>query len=170
MSHASHERYLLCVLAVCALAVACESSTDVVGTDRFSATLNGAKVKPTAVTTNGSGTLTITLKSDTSLLAYDVSFTGLASAATAVQIHGPAADTAVAAVLLDFAALPQGGQGTIQLGTSGSAKGTIDIHKPVATGVSGDSLFILLHAGRLYVEVRTANSSAGEIRGQITRE
>jgi hypothetical protein len=142
-----------------------------VGTDTFTATLNGAKVKPTAVTTTtGSGTLTITLRSDTSLLAYDLSFAGLSSTATAVQIHGPAADTVVAGILVDFAALPQGGQGTIQLGTSGSAKGTIDIHKSVATGVTGDSLFILLHAGRLYVDVRTADNSSGEIRGQIERK
>jgi hypothetical protein len=168
MRHAP--KRLLGVLTSLAFVLACESSTDVVGTDRFTATLNGAKVKPTAVTTNGSGTLTITLTSDTSLLAYDLSYAGLASAATAVQIHGPAADTAVASVLLDFAALPQGGQGTIQLGTSGSAKGTIDIHKPLGSGVSGDSLFILLHAGRLYVEVRTANNSAGEIRGQIGKK
>jgi CHRD domain len=157
-------------LALCVLAVACESSTDVVGTDIFAATLDGAKVKPTAVTTSGSGTLTITLKSNTSLLAYDLSFAGLSSAATAIEIHGPAVDTAVAGLLVDFAALPQGGQGTIQLGTAGSAKGTIDLHKPVATGVSGDSLFILLHAGKLYIDVRTSGNSGGEIRGQIAKK
>ena len=157
-------------LLACVLLAACESSTDVVGTDTFAAALSGASVKPTAVTTSASGRLAITLRSDTSLLFYDLTFAGLSTAATGVQIHGPAADTAVADVLIDFAALPLGGQGTVQLGTSGSAKGTIDLHKQVKTGVTGDSLFILLHAGLLYVDVKSSGSSAGEIRGQVRKK
>jgi len=168
----THDAMRLTIRAAfaCALLASCESSTDVVATDTFTATLNGASVKPTAVTTKGSGTLTITLRSDTSLLAYDFSCAGLSTPATGVQIHGPAADTAIADVLVDFAALPAGGQGTLQLGTSGSAKGTIDLHKQVKLGVTGDSLFILLHAGQLYVDVTSSGSSAGEIRGQIRKK
>jgi hypothetical protein len=156
-------------VVACALLASCESSTDVVGTDAFSAALNGASVKPTAVTTSGSGRLAITLRSDTSLLFYDLTFAGLTTAATGAQLHGPAADTAIADVLIDFAALPPGGQGTLQLGTSGSAKGTIDLHKQVKFGVTGDSLFFLLHAGLLYVDVKSSSSSAGEIRGQVRK-
>ena len=162
-------RLTIRVALTCALLAACESSTDVIGTDTFTATLNGASVKPAAVTTSGSGTLTIALRSNTSLLSYDLTFAGLNTTATSVQIHGPAADTALADVLIDFAALPAGGQGTIQLGASGSAKGSIDLHKQIKTGVTGESLFILLHAGLLYVDVKSSGSSAGEIRGQIRK-
>ena len=155
------------ILAACALALACESSTDVPAIDRFSATLGGAQVKPTAVTTSGTGSLTVTLRSDTSAFRYELSFTGLSSAATAAHIHGPAVDTATAEILVDFGALPQGRMGTVQLGTAGNASGSFDLHSPITTSVSGDSLFKLLHAGLLYVDVHTTLNSAGEIRGQI---
>jgi hypothetical protein len=102
------------------------------------------------------------------MVAYELSFSGLSSAATSAHIHGPAVDTAVAGILVDFAALPSG-QGTIQLGTSGTASGEFDLHSSVTPSVSGDSLFKLLNAGRLYIDVHTAVQTNGELRGQITK-
>jgi hypothetical protein len=157
------------LLLTCGIAAACESSTTLVVTEKFNALLSGAKVKPTAVQTSGSGTLVITSSSDTSALRYDLQFSGLSSNATAAHIHGPAVDTVVAGILVDFATLPTGGQGSIQLGTTGSATGSLDVHSSVTATVTGDSLFKLLRAGLLYVDVHTATNSAGEIRGQVKR-
>jgi len=151
------------------LIVACESSTDVIAVETFAGSLSGDDVRPTAVQTGGNGSLTITSKSNTSLVTYELSFAGLSSAATSAHIHGPAVDTAVAAILVDFAALPSG-QGTIQLGTSGTASGEFDLHSAITPSVSGDSLFKLLNAGRLYVDVHTSVQTNGEIRGQITKK
>ena len=162
-------KQIAALLLACALAGGCESLTTLVVTETFIASLNGAKVKPTAVQTSGTGTLTVTSSSDTSALRYDLTFSGLSDAATAAHIHGPAVDSAVAGVLVDFAALPQGRQGSIQLGTSGTASGSFDLNLNVTPTVTGDSLFKLLQAGLLYVDVHTASNSAGEIRGQIVR-
>ena len=157
------------LLGICALASACESSTDVPAIDVFTSAMTGAKVTPTAVTTGGMGSLTITLTSDSSAFRYELSFTGLSSAATAAHIHGPAVDTVTAGILVDVAALPQGRAGTIQLGAAGGASGSFDLRSAITQTVSGDSLFKLLHAGLLYVDVHTVGNSDGEIRGQVRR-
>ena len=158
------------VVAVGAFVLACESSTDVIATDRFDASLSGRAVRPDSLSVAGaSGSFAITLTSDTSALHYELTFTGLTTTATAAHIHGPAADSAIAEVLVDFGALPQGRTGTINLGTAGAATGSFDLHDEVTATVSGDSLFKLLHAGLLYVDVHTAQNSAGEIRGQIRK-
>ena len=157
------------LLLICGIAAGCESSTTLVVTEKFNAMLSGTKVKPAAVQTGGTGTLVITSSSDTSALRYDLRFNGLSSSATSAHIHGPAVDTAVAGILVDFAALPTGGQGSIQLGTNGSATGSFDLHSSVTPTVTGDSLFKLLKAGLLYVDVHTVTHGDGEIRDQVRR-
>lgn len=155
------------LLALLTFMLACETSTDVIAIDQFQAGLAGSRVRPDSIATPGSGTLTITLRSDTTALRYELTYAGLTSAAIAAHLHGPAADSTIAGVLLDFAALPQGRSGTLQLGTSGTAAGSIDLAANVNSMVTGDSLFKLLHAGLLYVDVHTGQNSAGEIRGQV---
>lgn len=154
--------------------LACESTTNLVATDVFVANLGGVNTQPVPVTLPSGGSLRITLRSDTSLAEYNLTFTGLSSAATAAHIHGPAVDTAldtaVAGVLVDFALLPPGAKGSILLGPSGSATGNIDLRQAVTTSVSGDSLFALLHAGRLYADVHTSVFVDGEIRGQVRKK
>ncbi|HJQ21262.1 MAG TPA: CHRD domain-containing protein [Gemmatimonadaceae bacterium] len=159
---------LRCVFLLCALVASCESVTEVVAHDTYSASLSGAAVRPDTVETSGTGSFHITLASDTSVATYDLSFSGLSDVATSAHLHGPAQDTVAAGVLVDFAALPDGAAGTLQLGTSGQANGTIDLAKPVTAGVSGDSLKRLIIAGLLYVDVHTSAHSP-EIRGQIKR-
>jgi len=157
----------LTALLAALLVTACESSTDLVASETFGASLSGGAVRPNSIQSTASGNFSVTLKSNTSVATYELSFNGLAGPATAAHIHGPAADTAVAETLINFAAPP--GSGTIQLGASGTASGEFDLHSDITASVSGDSLFKLLHAGRLYVDVHTASNGGGEIRGQIKK-
>lgn len=157
------------VVLACATIVACESLTEVVARETYAADLRGTSVRPDTVSTTGTGSFHATLSSDTSAMTYDLTYSGLSSAATAIHIHGPAADSVVVTPLVDLAALPAGGTGSVQLGTSGSASGSIDLARAVTPGVSGDSLRRLLIARLLYVDVHTQLHSGGEIRGQIGR-
>lgn len=155
------------VILAGAAVLACESLTQLVARETFAATLTGRAVRPDTVATGGNGTLSVKLASNTRLMTYQLAFANLSGAATAAHIHGPAPDTAIGPVLVDFAALPAGATGTVQLGASGSASGSIDLDREIVPAVSGDSLLRLLHAGLLYVDVHTANNSRGEIRGQL---
>ena len=158
------------LLALSAVVAACEFSTDLVATDRFSASMTGARVLPTPVQGTGSGSFTITLTSAASdSLSYDLTFQGLTDAATTAHIHGPAADTAVADVIVDLRSVALSGQGTFQGGASGSAAGWFSIGGNVTQTMTGDSLFKLLHAGLLYADVHTASAADPEIRGQIRK-
>ena len=159
----------LSLLLVCAAMLACESLTEVVAHDTYGAHLSGSAVRPDTVSTAGVGDFHATLTSDTSVMTYTLTFGALSSAATSVHIHGPAKDSVVAGILVDLAAPPDGGGGSLQLGTSGDASGSIDLARAVTSTVSGDSLRRLLTAGLLYVDVHTPSHSGGEIRGQIKR-
>lgn len=158
------------LIALCALVAACEFSTDLVAVDRFSASMNGASVLPTPVQSSASGSLTITLTSAASdSLSYDLTFQGLLAPATTAHIHGPAADTATAEIIVDLKSVAAGGQGTFQGGTSGSASGWFSIAGNVTQTMTGDSLFKLLHAGLLYADVHSTSPADAEIRGQIRK-
>ena len=162
-------RPLYAIVAACLVVASCESLTEVVATDVYEAGLRGSSVRPESVVTTGTGALTATLRSNTSAMIYDLTFNDLSAAATQVHLHGPAQDTVVAGVIVDFAALPSGATGTISLGTSGTASGSIDLDRAVTSGMSGDSLRKLLMLGLVYVDVHTGTHSGGEIRGQIGR-
>jgi hypothetical protein len=149
--------------------VACESSTDVEADTDFIATLRGENERP-AVTTSGTGTFTATLTAENSF-TYSLSWSGLSGDAIMAHIHGPADANTNAGVLVDFSDLPAGSSnGSLTLGASGSAGGTLNLNLAVNAAVSGDSLRKLLDAGLLYVNVHTGNNPAGEIRGQIVKQ
>ena len=162
-------RPVFAVVCVCATIASCESITEVVAHDVYNTGLSGRSVRPDSIATNGGGEFSATLSSDTSIMTYQMAYSQLSSAATQVHLHGPAVDTVVAAVIMDLAALPPGGSGTIDLGTSGSASGSIDLELPVTNGMSGDSLRKLMMRGLVYVDVHTVNHSGGEIRGQLRK-
>ena len=112
------------------------------------------------------GTMTASWDPNTRTISYTVGFSGLASAAIGVHLHGPATDLGVAEALVDFGD-PPATDFQITLGASGSATGRIDLSLPMTPTVSGDSLVKLLQRGRLYVDVHTSGNPGGEIRGQL---
>jgi len=143
--------------------------------EEFTATLSGANEVPGNAST-ATGTATITRVGPTLLFRVDV--TGLTNP-SAAHIHGPAADTANAGVRVNLCgatgvpACPVGAPagtaftGTLATGTS------VQI-----SGISFDSLMVLLRNGNAYVNVHTNDNTggantgpgdlqAGEIRGQV---
>lgn len=147
-----------------ALLAACESYTEVPGPTPFGATLAAVS----NVTTNGSGVLTASLHPYNEAISYTLTWTGLGSAATSAHIHGPATGTGTAGILVDFATLPTGSAGTIDL-AGGLATGGLDLTGAITPTVTGDSLLTLLNRGQLYVDVHSVGQGGGEIRGAIAR-
>ena len=147
---------------------ACESYTEVRGPTPYLATLAGANVRPASVTTNGQGTLTASVDPQHQAFSYTLSWSGLGSAATGAHLHGPATTSEAGDVLVDFAALPAGSTGTLDLG-AGEATGRLVLTGAITATVSGDSLRTLLNAGQVYVDVHTLTLTGGEIRGQLAR-
>jgi hypothetical protein len=152
------------VLVLALSCLACEGLTDLVATDVFEASMNGAKVRPTPATTNATGSFRITATSNSSLLTYELTFTGLSSPVTAAHIHGPARDTTTAESLATLTLVKD------VSGTSGSAQGSVDLRQSITSTVSGDSLYGLLRARLLYVDVHSVDKTDGEIRGQISKK
>jgi hypothetical protein len=116
--------------------------------DIYEATLGGAQEVPPA-DTRGSGTAEIQLNTNTNVLSWKVTYSGLTGPATAAHIHGPAGPGANAGVVVPFmnaSANPISGQTTITAAQYGD-----------------------LAAGLWYVNVHTAAHPGGEIRGQLRK-
>jgi hypothetical protein len=113
------------------------------------ASASGSQTTP-PTTTNASGTLTGEYNARTNNWEYRINWTGLASTATAVQIHGPA-----------------------DIGTAGEMQAAVVISTPGVTGKSEGSISLnevqeaYLLANRLYFTVVNATNINGEVRGQI---
>jgi CHRD domain len=136
--------------------------------ETFRATMNGPSEVP-ATTSAGTGTFVATLDTVTNIFTYDITFTGLTSAAILAHIHGPATTTQGAGAMVDFGSLPGA---TFDLGmTAGKGHGALVLNasNSITAGLRGDSLRKLLFAGLTYVNIHTANNAGGEIRGQITK-
>jgi glucose/arabinose dehydrogenase len=116
----------------------------------FTALLNGANERP-AIATAGEGFAIFNLEGNS--LTFTITYRGLGSLATLAHIHGPAAATNTAGVLIDLQSFRNG-----PFGTNGSFSGTI---------VLSDTQKAYLMSGRTYVNIHTVNNGGGEIRGQI---
>jgi len=155
-----------------AVLLAVGSCTDEVGpteVENFVANLSGANERLTPVTTTATGVAHFSRVGN--LVIYRVEVTGIDSA-FAAHIHAPA-DTGqsigVAVSLFTLAAATgQNFSGAVGQGVLGTP-----------TGMSPDSLLVLMRNGHAYVNVHTrgptgANGSgghgAGEVRGQIERQ
>lgn len=141
----------------------CESFTQVLGPVPYTATLSGTAVRPAAVTTDATGTLTAALDQKTLHWSYTVGWRSLSSAPTNVHLHGPADADGVAEVLADLH------NDETELTPTSAATGVLDLGVAVRPLVSRDSIRRLLDAGQVYVDVHTVNNSDGEIRGQLVR-
>ena len=146
------------VLLSAALA-ACGGSDTVAVSNKYAATLNGANETP-AVTTDGSGTATLTVNGGT--VTYTVNITGLSAAPLASHLHLGAAGVA-GGVVVPFKGLPTTATGTFT-GTFTEA----DIKPSTSPAVTTlADLIVQMRAGKVYVNVHTSNNQGGEIRGQV---
>ena len=154
----------LTVVALLALG-SCKDDVGITVTERFSATMSGANVRPTPVTTAASGTAQFTYVGDIKTLFYEVDVANIDSVILA-HIHGPADTGNNAGVALN-------------LYTTGKSKG-LAFTGVLAQGVGGDlgapsgmtldSLLVLMRNGHAYVNVHTVAHGAGEIRGQVVKQ
>jgi hypothetical protein len=120
--------------------------------ETFHATLNGAKVRPTPVTTTATGTATFTVSG--SLLTYTLNVTGMDSV-FAAHIH--AADTGSSGGVM----VPLFTGPTTAINFSGTlAQDTVTVV---------DSVLTRMRNGTAYVNVHTTAYPGGEIRGQIEK-
>jgi hypothetical protein len=112
----------------------------------LSAKLSGANEVP-ANTSTGSGTLEATLDTQSNVLTWTVTYSGLTGAVKAGHFHGPAAAGANAGVALGFT-------GGVESPIKGSAT--------LTAAQAADLL-----AGKWYVNLHTAANPGGEVRGPV---
>jgi hypothetical protein len=112
----------------------------------FSAQLSGASEVP-PVSSRGRGQIVAVLDRQTLLLRWKMSFSGLDSAATAAQLHGPAGAGRNARPIITFEAPP---------------KSPLEGRATLTPEQASDLL-----SGQWYANVHTARHPSGEIRGQL---
>nr|WP_237357789.1 CHRD domain-containing protein [Piscinibacter gummiphilus] len=105
-----------------------------------------AEVPPNPST--GSGTLEARYNTDTQVLKWKVTYTGLTGPVTAAHFHGPAAPGTNTGVVVPFSG-------------------------PLASPIEGEAKLSAIQAsdllaGKWYVNLHTAAYPGGEIRGQVT--
>jgi len=115
---------------------------------RYVANLSGAAEAPTS-NAKGTGFADVSLDTDTRVISWRITFSGLSGPATMAHFHGPANIGMAGPVSL-----------TIPAPLSSPLTGTA----PVDYGQIGD-----LRAGRWYLNIHTAANPKGELRGQLTR-
>ena len=168
-------RYTPCSLLVVITLGAC----DLTGTDQeqFEATLTGASEVPANAST-ATGTAEFTVN-DNGTISYQIEVNTLRNV-FAGHIHGPAATTANAPVLVTL--FPGPGQAVpIALANGVLVQGSFGAAQIANAAVSLDSLLTIMRNGNSYVNLHTNDGVAptntgpgdlasGEIRGQIRRD
>jgi len=114
--------------------------------DRYRANLTASEEVP-ANTSTATGEAEASYNHTSGMLSYRVTYAGLTGPATAAHIHGPAGPGQNAGVIVPF---PNAGTSPI----SGEVKLTPEQASQ-------------LKSGQYYVNVHTARSPGGEIRGQL---
>ena len=118
----------------------------------FSTVFTGAAERPDPVDTTATGTGYLALEGNR--LHFQVQYAGLSGAAVAAHIHGPAAASQAAGVLINLAPYAVGG-----FATNGTLAGSIDLTEIQKT---------LIAQGLTYVNIHTPGHPGGEIRGQVS--
>ena len=116
-------------------------------------TMLGALERPNSVETGGRGHATLLLVGNR--LTLNATYSGLNATAVNAHIHGPAATSGAATVLVDLAPLNGGAWGT-----NGSFAGSVTLN-PTQLGQLIDE--------RTYINVHSQQKTGGEIRGQILK-
>ena len=137
-----------CAAALAAIALAgCASMRGAATTQQtYQASLTGTEEVP-AVTSTGTGTADVRYNSNSQMLSWSVTHSGLSGPVTAAHIHGPAGPGQNAGVVVPFTNV---GAATI----TGEAK------------ITPEQL-AQLTSGQWYVNLHTARNPGGEIRGQL---
>ncbi len=117
----------------------------------FTVHLTGDQERPTPANTTATGTGILSLEGNT--LHFNVSYSGLSSAAISAHIHGPAKVSGFAGVLINLGSFNGG-----RWGTNGVLFGSLTL--TVAQKA-------MLLNGELYINIHSGNFGGGEIRGQI---
>ncbi len=123
-----------------------------IGTVLLQASLSGVNELPSIVS-DGSGYGAFALVANQ--LTFDVTYSGLSSAASAASINGPGSLFATRPPLIDLGSFNGG-----SFGTFGALAGT--------TSLSVTNLGSVID-GQTYVNISTSTNTTGEIRGQIVR-
>jgi hypothetical protein len=134
------------VLAGAFLSAALSISCAFAQTVTYKIDLKGSEEVP-ANTTKGTGTAVATYDPATKLLKWKVTYSGLTGPATMGHIHGPAESGKNAPVVIPFAKVDSPIEGSATLTDAQAAD---------------------LAAGKLYINIHTAENKGGEIRGQVT--
>ena len=139
-------RLLFAAVASAALITAGGARAEIVKLD---ANMSPSQEVPPPKDAHGTGHMTGTLNTDTKVLDYDITYSGLTGPATMAHIHGPAGAGANAPIMFPFPnpASPIKGQATLNDAT---VKAIMD--------------------GQAYVNVHTQENKAGELRGQIMKQ
>ena len=141
------------VLLVSSLFVSCSKDDDEVTSDKtYTVTGNstGAQMSPNTTST-ATGTLTGTYNANTNVLSYTINWTGLATAATLVQLYGGAASGTNGTLLFPLTITTPG--------VAGSATGSVTLTDAQETD---------LLASKTYYTISSNTFTSGEIRGQVT--
>jgi len=140
--------------AVLVLAAGCGSmgsmmSSTSPGTDTYEATLSGTQEVP-PTTSAGTGKAEVQVDTKTYKVKWKVTHSGLSGPVRAGHLHGPAAPGANAGITVPF---------------------TGDVNAQPITGEATltPAQYADLAAGLYYVNLHTAQSPAGEIRGQLKK-
>jgi hypothetical protein len=157
-------RFVLPFAVVLGLPIACDDDPAEPDEETFEATLTGAAERPDPVTTNAIGAATLTVRNGS--VDFEITASNLIGVRLA-HIHGPASQDVAAGILVTLltpVAAPgfNVANGTVSEGSFPSAAFTL------ATGVSLDSVLVLMRNGQAYVNVHTVANGGGEIRGQIS--
>jgi hypothetical protein len=154
-------------LALAGFTAACGNDNGTRPTEeRFIATLTGASERPTPVTTNTTGTATLTFTNDTTM-SYAITL-GNATGITAAHIHIGGTEVAggiIAGLFPNAAPGVNIANGTLVEGrvTPGNM-GTNNL------GLNFESLKGLIRGGGAYVNVHSTAHPGGVVRGQLMRQ
>jgi len=113
----------------------------------LTATLAGASEVP-AIVSDATGMVEASLSTDSRVLTWKITYSGLSGAATAAHFHGPAMAGHSAGVVVPI---------------TGSLASPITGNATLTPGQAAD-----LTAGKWYVNLHTAANPNGEVRGQVS--
>jgi hypothetical protein len=146
-------------------------------TEVFHASLSGFKEVPSAILSEGMGSLRLDLDRATQTIKFTLSFSGLSAPTTQAHIHFGKVHTA-GGVIVFFCSNLQGAPPGVQAcpAGGGTVSGTITAANVLAvpgqhiSAGDFDALTDALTSNTAYANIHTTSFPGGEIRGQIRAE